>query len=285
MDDKLYNYIKTKIEELEREGVSIPEGIIEKIYNSLSKETCSLEEKIKRVDYLYQNVLDNNKRKMLDEKVKKGEYSNFDEIKEVINKIVHSELAPYISIYGSNVPYLLSGENPKRVIGDVDMVANAEDMTKVREIIKNNPNIFKVIIDSTDYTDDYGMELQVNGIDVSIFTHEHTNEGRIVRNFTENILANSIDTKSILFPGIYDEETTVDFNIDGVNIKLECPEYVYIQKSAAKREKDKIDMKVLERIVDKEKLENIKNNSKIPKVLESSSVILNQDLKQIKNNY
>ena len=222
-------------------------------------------------------MLTNEETFALVEQAKNGEYSNFDKIKHVISVIAHSPLAPFVTIYGGNVPYLITGKTPKRVIGDVDMGATIEDMQMIREFITQNPEIFKVVIDSKDYSEnDYGLELEVNGIPVTIFTHEYTPKGRIVRNFKINPITDSIDAKAILFYGIYDEETTIEQTIDNYKMRLECPEYVYIQKSVAQREKDLMDIEILKEIIDERKLQYLKSKSGMPGVLVSETFALEE---------
>ena len=284
MKIELYDYIMLKVKELDDHSIPYTQEMIMDVYNRLLNNPCSLDEKRQIVDDIILKVIRNNEKKKLNEMAKIGEYSNFEKIKEVINIIIHSPLAPYITIYGGTVPYLITGKTPMRVIDDIDMVATVEDMPKIREIIKNHPDLFKVVLDSKDYTDDYGIELKINDIDVTIFTHEYTPEGRIVRNFTEDIVTNSIKVQAILFYGIFDDETTIEINMGDTTVRLECPEYVYIQKTVAKREKDKEDMKILSEIMDEDKLNDIKRKSNKPKVLVSDLIRLDKNLSQIKQN-
>ena len=200
MEKELYDYITIKLKKLAEFSIYYPEDKIKQAYISLLNSPGSLEEKKQRVDNIFDNALEKEKERKLNEQAKNGEYSNFDKIKHVISVIAHSPLAPFVTIYGGNVPYLITGKTPKRVIGDVDMGATIEDMQMIREFITHNPEIFKVVIDSKDYSEnDYGLELEVNGIPVTIFTHEYTPEGRIVRNFKINPITDSIDVKAILF--------------------------------------------------------------------------------------
>ena len=284
MEKELYDYITSKLEELHEYSIDVPMEVVMDVYHKVLNHSCSFVEKKKIVDEIVSKVIDSNKKKQLNEMAKKGEYSNFDQIKEVLHSIMHSPLAPYVTIYGGTVPYLITGKSPKRIIGDIDLFASVEDMPKIREIIKEHPELFKVVLDSKDYAGDYGMELKVNGVDVTIFTHEYTPEGRIVRNFKEDIFTNSIDVQAILFYGIFDEELTIEVSMGDVLLKLECPEYVYIQKSIALREKDQMDIEVLKDIIDEEKLEHLKKTSNVPKVLESHSVNLDEKKSQVRNS-
>ena len=275
MEKELYDYITIKLKKLAEFSIYYPEDKIKQVYISLLNSPGLLEEKKQRVDNIFDNALE--KERKLNEQAKNGEYSNFDKIKHVISVIAHSPLAPFVTIYGGNVPYLITGKTPKRVIGDVDMGATIEDMQMIREFITQNPEIFKVVIDSKDYSEnDYGLELEINGIPVTIFTHEYTPKGRIVRNFKINPITDSIDAKAILFYGIYDEETTIEQTIDNYKMRLECPEYVYIQKSVAQREKDLMDIEILKEIIDERKLQYLKSKSGMPGVLVSETFALKE---------
>lgn len=277
MEKELYDYITIKLKQLAEFSIYYPEDKIKQAYISLLNSPGSLEEKKQRVDNIFDNALEKEKERKLNEQAKNGEYSNFDKIKHVISVIAHSPLAPFVTIYGGNVPYLITGKTPKRVIGDVDMGATIEDMQMIREFITQNPEIFKVVTDSKDYSEnDYGLELEVNGIPVTIFTHEYTPKGRIVRNFKINPITDSIDAKAILFYGIYDEETTIEQTIDNYKMRLECPEYVYIQKSVAQREKDLMDIEILKEIIDERKLQYLKSKSGMPGVLVSETFALEE---------
>ncbi|MBQ4583694.1 MAG: hypothetical protein IJA94_02270 [Bacilli bacterium] len=277
MEKELYDYITIKLKKLAEFSIYYPEDKIKQVYISLLNFPGSLEEKKQRVDNIFDNALEKEKERKLNEQAKNGEYSNFDKIKHVISVIAHSPLAPFVTIYGGNVPYLITGKTPKRVIGDVDMGATIEDMQMIREFITQNPETFKVVIDSKDYSEnDYGLELEVNGIPVTIFTHEYTPKGRIVRNFKINPITDSIDAKAILFYGIYDEETTIEQTIDNYKMRLECPEYVYIQKSVAQREKDLMDIEILKEIIDERKLQYLKSKSGMPGVLVSETFALKE---------
>ncbi len=276
MEKELYDYIMSKLAELATYSIYYPEEKIKEVYGSLLESCDSLDEMKKRVDDMFKSVLLEKQQAALNEKAKEGEYSNFDKIKEVANIIAASPIAPFVTIYGGSVPYLITGETPQRVIGDIDLSASIENMPQIRAYIKSHPETFKVIVDTTDYTDDYGLELKINGVNVSLFTHEFTPEGRIVRNFEYKQSTNSIDVKATLFPGIFDEDTTIQSGFNGHTLNFECPEYIYIQKSVALREKDRIDLEVLKKIVDEKKIDFLKKKSSMPKVIFSESVKMNK---------
>lgn len=158
MEKELYDYINIKLEKLAEFSIYYPEDKIKQAYINLLNSPGSLEDKKQRVDNVFDNALEKEKERKLNEQAKNGDYSNFDKIKHVISIIAHSSLAQFVTIYGGNVPYLITGKTPKKVIRDVDMGATIEDMHMIREFITHNPEIFKVVIDSKDYSEnDYGL--------------------------------------------------------------------------------------------------------------------------------
>ena len=283
MENELFNYMKEKVDALAEMGIHFPDEKLNQVYNNLVELDASLEEKKQKIDTMYEQALKDREKEILNDKAMNGEYSNFDKIKEVVDIISKSPISNLVTIYGGSVPYLLTGETPKRLIGDIDLSVDLEHIDEVREYISTNPELFKVLIDTKNYTDDHGLELNVNGLDVSIFPHENTPEGRITRNFEYKASSNTIDVKSTLFYGITDEQVTTQANINGRPMKVECPENIYIQKSIALREKDRIDLEVLNKIVNHDKITYLKSISKKPEVVESKQVKLD-DGNKYENN-
>lgn len=115
------------------------------------------------------------------------------------------------------------------------------------------------------------MELSVNGVDVSIFPTIASNDGMVVRNFSIQESLEQIITKATLFGGIKEESQIINYNSNGRNFRLMSPEFTYITKAAAKREKDVIDNQVLAKVVDSEKLRQMQSTMKKPEVIETQT--------------
>ena len=287
MEEELRKYLLGKVIELSTLGIIVSQEDIERVFNGVLNSSKTLEEAEQRIDNLFNSSKNNNQVRLENEKIKNGESSNFENVKKAISTIAQSELGSLITIYGGTVPYLLAGKPPKRVIGDVDLYANIDDMESIRSIINNyqDPSVFEIVVDSKDYSDiDYGLEMVVNGVPVSIFTHQKDldNTGRIVRNFKENLITNSLDAQTIMFPGIFDENTSRKIDIDGYKIKVECPEYVFIQKSASNREKDQEDIEFMKEnnLINYEFLQYLRDNSEMPIPIKEEYVSLSLDDKK-----
>ena len=281
MED-LLTYMKDKINDLREKGMTFPEEKLNEVYNHLNELDIPFEEKKAKIDVMYENALKTKEKELLNEKAKNGEYSNYDKIKEVINILLDTPLGNLITIYGSCVPYIISGVKPKRVIGDVDTIVKPEDIDKVREYIKSHPETFKIVLDSKDYTDDFGLEMQVKGIDVSIFLRGDTPEGRLSRNFDFKNSTDTLIVKETLFPGLTEENSTSVINFNGHNLRVECPEYVFIEKNISLREKDMLDIEVLKNIINVEKVEYLKEVAKHPEYRIREELDLNKLKKQVK---
>lgn len=281
MED-LLTYMKDKINDLREKEMTFPEEKLNEVYNHLNELDIPFEEKKAKIDVMYENALKTKEKELLNEKAKNGEYSNYDKIKEVINILLDTPLGNLITIYGSCVPYIISGVKPKRVIGDVDTIVKPEDIDKVREYIKSHPETFKIVLDSKDYTDDFGLEMQVKGIDVSIFLRGDTPEGRLSRNFDFKNSTDTLIVKETLFPGLTEENSTSVINFNGHNLRVECPEYVFIEKNISLREKDMLDIEVLKNIINVEKVEYLKEVAKHPEYRIREELDLNKLKKQVK---
>lgn len=276
MEKELYDYINSKLIELQAYGISYSGDEINKIYQNILGSYKTIEEMKKKVDQLFKKALETKKKESLNEKAKKSEYSNFDSIKEVINFLSSSSIGSLIKLYGGSVPYLLTNKIPKRLIGDIDLSVSIDNMDKVREFISKNSDKIKVVIDTTDYDDkDFGLELLINGINVSIFPYLITKEGRISNTFDYDQSTDEIHLKSKLFYGLTLENTTIVSSYN--NLKMECPEYIYIQKCIALREKDRIDIEILKEIIDYKKVDALKKSTRKPDILYSRIIKINSE--------
>lgn len=280
---------KKRVEHIKRDyGIEFDDSKIEQFTEKILEQNLSKEQIDRRFEVIDESIKDEKKKKMLEEQVKSGKAdSNFANIRETIGILFDDQiLSPTLSIYGGTIPYIMTGEEPKRIIGDVDTHAKLEDMAKIRKYILEHQDKYHIISDSLQLCgEDYGLELSVNGVDVSIFPTIASNEGMVVRNFSIQESLQQITTKATLFGGINEENQIVNYNSNGRNIRLMSPEFTYITKAAAKREKDIIDNQVLAKVVDSEKLRQMSSTMKKPEVVETQTkqITIGNDKKKDKN--
>lgn len=265
MEKEIKEYILLKLDELSELGISYPTEKTEVFYNSLIERNLPIEEAKEIVDKSFEKALNQKKEEILNIKAKKGEYSNFDSIMEAVRIILNSDIKSKITIYGGTVPYLITGEKPKRVIGDIDLHVSLDDMEEVRNCIKTNSDKFNILIDTKNYSqEDFGLEMKVNNVDVSIFPYVLKEEGKVVRNFQYEESSKKIIEKATMFYGLNEENSTIKTKIENEEVRLQKPEYTYIQKNVSLREKDRIDIEVLNKIVKQDEIDYLKKITKTP---------------------
>ena len=283
------NMTKRRVDHIKRDyGIEFDDSKIEQFTEKMLEQNLSKEQIDRRFEVIDESIKNEGRKKMLEEQVKSGKAdSNFSNIRETIGILFDDDmLSSKLSIYGGTIPYIMTGEEPKRIIGDVDTHAKLEDMAKIREYILAHQDKYHIISDSLQLCgEDYGMELSVNDVDVSIFPTIATKEGMVVRNFSIQESLEQITTKATLFGGINEESQIVNYNSNGRNIRLMSPEFTYITKAAAKREKDIIDNQVLAKVVDGEKLRQMSSTMKKPEVIETQTkkMTIENDKKKDKN--
>lgn len=286
---KFVDATKKKVEHIKRDyGIEFDGSKIEQFTEKILEQNLSKEQIDRRFEVIDESIKDDKKKKMLEEQVRSGKVdSNFSNIRETIGILFDDKmLSSTLSIYGGTIPYIMTGEDPKRIIGDVDTHAKLEDMAKIREYILEHQDKYHIISDSLQLCgEDYGMELSVNGVDVSIFPTIATKEGMVVRNFSIQKTTEQITTKATLFGGINEENQIVNYNSNGRNIRLMSPEFTYITKAVARREKDIIDNQVLAKVIDNEKLRQMSSTMKKPEVIETQTkkITIENDKKKDKN--
>lgn len=272
---KFRDVTKKRVEHIKRDyGIEFDGDKIEQFTSKMSEQNLSREQIDRRFEAIDESIKSETRKKVLEEQVKSGMVdSNFSDIRETIGILFDdSMLSSTLSIYGGTIPYIMTGEEPKRIIGDVDTHAKLEDMSKIRKYILEHQDKYHIISDSLQLCgEDYGMELSVNGVDVSIFPTIASNDGMVVRNFSIQESLEQITTKATLFGGINEESQIINYNSNGRNIRLMSPEFTYITKAAAKREKDVIDNQVLAKVVDSEKLRQMHSTMKKPEVIETQT--------------
>ena len=272
---KFRDVTKTRGEHIKRDyDIEFDDDKIEQFTSKMLEQNLSREQIDRRFEAIDESIKSETRKKVLEEQVKSGMVdSNFSDIRETIGILFDdSMLSSTLSIYGGTIPYIMTGEEPKRIIGDVDTHAKLEDMSKIRKYILEHQDKYHIISDSLQLCgEDYGMELSVNGVDVSIFPTIASNDGMVVRNFSIQESVEQITTKATLFGGINEESQIINYNSNGRNIRLMSPEFTYITKAAAKREKDVIDNQVLAKVVDSEKLRQMHSTMKKPEVIETQT--------------
>lgn len=255
-------------------GIEFDDSKIEQFTEKMLEQNLSKEQINRRFEVIDESIKNERRKQMLEEQVKSGKVdSNFSNIRETIGILFDDAmLSSTLSIYGGTIPYIMTGEEPKRIIGDVDTHAKLEDMVKIRKYILEHQDKYHIVSDSLQLCgEDYGMELSVNGVNVSIFPTIASDEGMVVRNFSIQESLEQITTKATLFGGINEENQIVNYNSNGRNIRLMSPEFTYITKVATKREKDIIDNQVLAKVVDSEKLRQMSSTMKKPEVIETQT--------------
>lgn len=284
---KFRDVTKKRVEHIKRDyGTKFDDDKIEQFTSKSLEQNLSREQVDRRFEAIDESIKSETRKKVLEEQVKSGMVdSNFSDIRETIGILFDdSMLSSTLSIYGGTIPYIMTGEEPKRIIGDVDTHAKLEDMAKIRKYILEHQDKYHIISDSLQLCgEDYGMELSVNGVDVSIFPTIASNEGMVVRNFSIQESLEQITTKATLFGGINEESQIINYNSNGRNIRLMSPEFTYITKAAAKREKDIIDNQVLAKVVDSEKLRQMHSTMKKPEVIETQTKRI--DIKQKQDDF
>lgn len=272
---KFRDVTKKRVEHIKSDyGIKFDDDKIEQFTSKSLEQNLSREQVDRRFEDIDESIKSETRKKVLEEQVKSGMVdSNFSDIRETIGILFDdSMLSSTLSIYGGTIPYIMTGEEPKRIIGDVDTHAKLEDMAKIRKYILEHQDKYHIISDSLQLCgEDYGMELSVNGVDVSIFPTIASNEGMVVRNFSIQESLEQITTKATLFGGINEESQIINYNSNVRNIRLMSPEFTYITKAASKREKDVIDNQVLAKVVDSEKLMQMHSTMKKPEVIETQT--------------
>ncbi len=273
--------MKARREYLEKDyNIQIPDSKIESFSNNVLESNLSKEEVDKRLEIVDEGIKDDRRKSQLEEEIKSGNVTGvFSGIRKTINTIFSDEnLSSKLAIYGGTIPYLLTGEEPKRIIGDVDTYASLDDMPAIRSYVSKNPDKYPILYDSLELTgEDYGMELSVHGTDVSIFPFIAKEDGFVVRNFNIQRAAGEITTQSTFFGGVNIKEQIINHNSDGTNIRIMSPEFTYITKRAANREKDIMDNHVLEKAINKDKLKQMSKSMESPETIETTKI-------QIPNN-
>ncbi len=281
------NYFYEMIEKAKTEfQVDFKEEDIKRVEDTIFNGDLSEEQIKERIDSAYLRVKENYEMKKRDELIKEGTITaNTEQVKETAKTIFSDPfLAEHLSIYGGSIPYLLTGKESKRIIGDIDTHIDLEKMQELREYIHENSDIITVLYDSLELSgEDYGMELSINDLNVSIFPTIATKEGMAIRNFYIKEMTDEIEVKETLFPGIVEKDEIKTYDVDGVKMRMMSPEFTYLTKQVANRPKDIEDNKIMETIVNYEEVERMKKIMKTPIVTEDKIFPIQEQPRKVNN--
>lgn len=248
----------------EQHQINFPQDAINQLKYNLTSSSMSREEIVDYVRRRKNEIID---RQREEREVKSGERpSNFGDIVNTVETLFSDEaLSSKLSIYGGTIPYLMTGEQPRRMIGDIDTHVSMHDMQQVRKIIASNPSKYKIISDTLQATGkEYGFEMLVDGVTVSVFPTIEDERGMVVNNFHQNELENTMELVSTIFYGVDERNEIETINVNGIGVRIMSPKFTYITKGVAGRPKDIEDMKVLEKVIRPEKIEQMKQSMKKP---------------------
>lgn len=249
--------------------IDIKEEDLINLENKIFDSSLSDEQIKQRIDMAYSIAKKNYEKRKQEELIKNGIIEgNIEQVRETAKFIFSdSYLADKVSIYGGSIPYLLTGRDSMRTIGDIDTHVDFEKMSEIRDYIYSHSDSITVLYDSLKLSgEDFGMELLINGLNVSIFPTVAKTEGMAIRNFYINEVTNEIEIKETLFPGIIEKEEIKTYDVDGVDMRMMSPEFTYITKQVANRPNDIEDNKILETIVNLDAVERMKKQMKMPEV-------------------
>lgn len=264
-------YFYEMIEKAKREfQIDFKKEDIVNLENKLFNTDLSDEQIKQRIDSTYLRVKENYEKRKTDESIKQGIIEgNINQVRRVA-KFIFSDpyLASKVSIYGGSIPYLLTGKDSRRILGDIDTHVDFENMQEIRNYIYNHSDTMTVLYDSLELSgEDFGMEISVDGLNVSVFPTVARTEGMAIRNFYINSVMNEIEVRETLFPGINEKNEIKVYDVDGVYMRMMSPEFTYITKQVANRPKDIEDNKILETIVNREDVERMRHQMEMPIVV------------------
>lgn len=263
--------------------VNFQEEDIISLENRLFNSNLSDEQIKQKIDIAYLNVKENYEKRKTDELIKQGiAEGNTKQVREVAKAIFSDPyLADKVSIYGGSIPYLLTGKDSMRIIGDIDTHVDFDKMQEIRDYIYSQSDTITVLYDSLELSgEDFGMELVINGLNVSIFPTVAKADGMAIRNFYINDVLGEIEVKETLFPGIIEREEIRTYDVDGVQMRMMSPEFTYITKQVANRPKDIEDNEILETIVNFADVERMRQQMKKPFATEDKIVPMHDQAEQ-----
>lgn len=180
---------------------------------------------------------------------------SYSEILEVLKFIAQNDkLKDKVFVSGGIVPWLVSGSDSNRMHGDIDLIVNKENMSLIREVLKEF-DLYKEELDSLTYEQDgelqdYGVDAYIRGIPVGFYPYEETKNNTLIqRSFSPDIINGKRDLKVKEIPDMMIEDYITNTELpNGLNIGISTLEVVMATKEKVNREKDKHDIAEIIRI-------------------------------------
>ena len=181
MNEELIKYLSSAINEVNGMYPDNPIGIEaqSQILNQLQSSGKPLPVLKKEIDSMKQATIEGRKAKQENttlpsrETDANREAQNFEDIKKALSTIKaltrFADAPMYIS--GGIVPYILLDQDSGRLHDDIDTIVDLKDIHELRKIFKDTP-YYNADWDSLNHVqdgNDYGFELNVNGVPVGIY--------------------------------------------------------------------------------------------------------------------
>lgn len=219
--------------------------------------------------------------KRIDEKEKQHEKGcTYEQVRETLKKILSvPELQGKLIISGGIVPYIISDTDSGRLHSDIDVICKQEDMTIVREKLKEC-GVYNERLDSLLYPHsdslDYGVDTNISGVPVGFYPYEVKTVKRldgsklvdtdmiVQRTFTTPYEKNGKpEFKVKEIPNLQEKDYYSESEIDGIPFKHTSLELIRATKVLAlkagwRTEKDLKDIAQIDAIgIDKEKQKRV----------------------------
>ena len=130
--------------------IDIKEEDLVNLENKIFDSGLSDEQIKQRIDMAYSIAKENYEKRKKEELIKSGAIEgNIKQVRETA-KFIFSDpyLADKVSIYGGSIPYLLTGRDSMRTIGDIDTHVDFEKMEGIRKYIYDHSDSITVLYDS-----------------------------------------------------------------------------------------------------------------------------------------
>ena len=193
--------------------------------------------------------------------------SNYSKIKDIILKLNSEELLKEkLYIVGGTVPYLISNTMSNREHSDIDIIVAANDMNAVREYLKDN-NLYVKDFDSImfDYNKakiDYGIDCIIDGITVNFAPYEIVDNTMIQKNFLIKKSSGVNALVTVTIENVKIEDCTTTVIVGQTKIKTYNLEMVRVMKEKSHKQKDAVDIEVIDEYgYDEKKYNDLKNKT------------------------